>query len=119
MILVFRLLALFGLPTWMAPLFIAFLAATAVSGAYVKGRLDSASNCRERELQAKIAAMERDIRIASQAETKAKDQIKRLEEEARQHDEQVSKYEEELRKRPDRCDLTPSDVNRLRGNRGR
>lgn len=119
MILLIRLLAMFGLPSWMAPLFIAFFMATVVSGAYVKGRLDSASNCRERELQAKIAAMERDIRIANQAETKAKDQIRRLEQEARQHDEQVSQYEEELRKRPDRCDLTPSDVNRLRGNRGK
>jgi septal ring factor EnvC (AmiA/AmiB activator) len=117
--LILRVLALFGLPSWMAPLFIAFFMATVVSGAYVKGRLDSASGCRERELQAKIAAMERDIRIASQAETRAKDQIKRLEAEAKQHDEQVNEYEEELRKRPDRCDLTPADVNRLRGNRGR
>jgi hypothetical protein len=54
-----------------------------------------------------------------EADRKAKELIKRLEEQAKKDDEEIAKYAEELRSRPDRCDLTPGDVNRLLNTRGR
>lgn len=119
MTLIFRLLAWLGLPSWVAPLAIAGLAASAIGGAYIKGRVDSSANCRERELQAQIASMERDKSMAEQAAERARNQVRRLEEAAKRDDEEIARYEEELRKRPDRCDLTNDDVNRLRSYRGR
>jgi hypothetical protein len=114
-----RVLAWVGLPSWVAPLLIAGAIAAALGGAYIKGRMDSAANCRERELAAVIASMERDRQIALEADRKAKELIKRLEEQAKKDDEEIAKYAEELRSRPDRCDLTPGDVNRLLNTRGR
>lgn len=108
-----------GLPSWVAPLLIAGVIAGLLGGAYVKGRMDSAASCRERELQAVIASMERDKRIADAADQKSKEAIRRLEEEALKDEQEIAKYAEELKSRPDGCSLTPSDVNRMRYNRGR
>lgn len=108
-----RILAWVGLPSWVAPLLIAGIVAGALGGAYFKGRMDSAANCRERELRAVIAAMERDQRIANDAAKRSAEAIRSLEEAAKRDDEEIAKYAEELKKRPDRCDITPDDANRL------
>lgn len=92
---------------------IAGLAASALGGAYLKGRMDSAASCRERELQAVIASMERDQKIANDAAKRSMDKIRNLEEAAKRDDEEIAKYAEELKKRPDRCDITPLDTDRL------
>lgn len=119
MSILLRFLAWLGLPSWVAPLLIIGIISSAIGGAYIKGRSDSSANCREKELLATIAAMERDRKIAELAAKKADAQIKSLEETARKNEEEVAKYEQELSKRPDRCSLTPDDVNRLRNIRGR
>jgi len=80
--------------------------------------MDSAANCRERELLAQIAAMKRDQSIAELATNNLAAYVKQLEDEAKKTDQEVAKYEEELAKRPDRCALTPDDVNRLRNIKG-
>lgn len=108
-----RVLAWVGLPSWVAPLLIAGAVVGALGGAYIKGRMDSAASCRERELLAVVASMERDKRIAELADQEAKKVIHKLEEEARKDNEEIAKYAEELRGRPDKCSLTPSDVNRV------
>lgn len=108
-----RVLAWVGLPSWVAPLLIVGIAASALGGAYIKGRMDSSANCREKELKAVIASMERDRKVAEDADKRAKDMIRKLEQDARKDDEEIAKYVEELKKRPDRCDLTPLDVDRM------
>jgi outer membrane murein-binding lipoprotein Lpp len=119
MSLIFRLFAWFGLPAWVAPVALAVMATSLLGGAYIKGRMDSSASCREGELRAQIATMERDRKMAEQSAERAKNQVKRLEEAAKRDDEEIARYEEELRKRPDRCDITNDDVNRLRGGKGR
>lgn len=108
-----RILAWVGLPSWVAPLLIVGLVASALGGAYLKGRMDSSAVCRERELRAVIAAMERDQKIASDAAKRSAETIRNLEEAAKRDDEEIAKYAEELKKRPDRCDITPADTDRL------
>lgn len=114
-----RFLAWVGLPSWLAPLLIIGLITCALGGSYMKGRMDSAANCREKELLAQIAAMKRDQSIAELATNNLAAYVKQLEDEAKKTDQEVAKYEEELAKRPDRCALTPDDVNRLRNIKGR
>lgn len=117
--ILFKLFTWLGLPSWVAPLLIFTLITSALGGAYVKGRLDSAANCREKELAGIIAAMERDRQIAVEADQKAKTEMGRLEQAAKEAEEEVARYEQELLNRADRCALTPDDVNRLRGRGGR
>lgn len=119
MSILLRFLGWLGLPSWVAPLLIAGVVASALGGSYLKGRFDSAATCREKELLAQIAAMERDRKISESAAKRDADYIKKLQEDARKTDEEVARYEEELRKRADRCALTPDDVNRLRNIKGR
>lgn len=114
-----RFLAWLGLPSWVAPLLIIGLITSALGGSYMRGRMDSSANCREKELLAQIAAMERDRKIADLATTNLAAYVKQLEDEAIKMDQEVSKYEEELKSRADRCALTPDDVNRLRDIKGR
>ena len=114
-----RFLAWVGLPSWVAPLLIVGLITSALGGSYMKGRMDSSANCREKELLAQIAAMERDRKIADLATTNLAAYVKQLEDEAAKMDQEVAKYEEELKSRADRCALTPDDVNRLRNIKGR
>lgn len=114
-----RFLAWVGLPSWVAPLLIIGLITGALGGSYMKGRMDSSANCREKELLAQIAAMERDRKIADLATTNLAAYVKQLEDEAAKMDQEVAKYEEELKSRADRCALTPDDVNRLRNIKGR
>jgi len=113
-----RFLAWLGLPSWVAPLLIIGLITSALGGSYMKGRMDSSANCREKELLAQIAAMERDRKIADLATTNLAAYVKQLEDEAAKMDQEVAKYEEELKSRADRCALTPDDVNRLRNIKG-
>lgn len=114
-----KLMAVVGLPSWVAPLLIIGIITGALGGAYVKGRMDASASCRERELQAVIASMERDKRISDVADQKSKEMIRKLQEQAQKDDEEIERYAEELKKRPDRCDLTAPDVNRLLNTRGR
>lgn len=114
-----RFLAWLGLPSWVAPLLIIGLITSALGGSYMKGRMDSSASCREKELLAQIAAMERDRKIADLATTNLAAYVKQLENEAAKMDQEVAKYEEELKSRADRCALTPDDVNRLRNIKGR
>jgi hypothetical protein len=111
-----RVLAWLGLPTWIAPLIIAGMLAAGLSGAYIKGRMDSAANCREAALLAQIKAMERDRDAAKAAEALAQKKAADLSAEAKKREEEVTAYEVELKKRADRCDLTPADIDRLRLN---
>lgn len=114
-----RILTWVGLPSWVAPLLIVVNITGALGGAYVKGRMDSSANCRERELLAEIAAMKRDQKITELANNNLAVYVDQLEDDAEKTDQKVAKYEEELAKRPDRCALTPDDVNRLRDIKGR
>lgn len=119
MSLILRFLAWLGLPSWVAPLLIVGAITGALGGAYLKGRADSSANCREKELLAQIAAMERDQKINELANNNLAAYVKELEDEAKKNAEEVAKYAEELRNRSDRCDLTPADVNRLRNIKGK
>ena len=114
-----RILGWMGLPSWVAPLLIVGVIAGSLGGAYFKGRMDSSAICKERELQSVIASMERDKKIAAVADQKSKEVIRKLEEDANKDALEIAKYAEELKSRPDRCDLTPLDVNRMRYDRGR
>ena len=118
MSLLLRFLAWVGLPSWVAPLLIVGIITSALGGAYIKGRADSAAKCREKELLAQIASMKRESEINEMANNNLAAYVKELESEAQKNAEEVAKYAEELRTRSDRCDLTPDDVNRLRNIRG-
>lgn len=119
MSLIIRLLAWVGLPSWVAPLLIVGLFTGALGGAYFKGRHDSAASCREKELLAVIAGMEKDRNIALAADKLDQQRMKELEDQAKQAEQEVNKYEQELRSRPDSCSLTPADIDRMRNDRGR
>lgn len=119
MSILFRIITWLGLPSWVAPLAIVAIVSSGIGGAYIKGRVDSSANCREAELLARIASMERDKSISEKAAQIAQGNLKILEEEAKKQDQEIAKYEAELRNRPDKCGLTGDDVNRLRGPRGR
>lgn len=116
--MIFRLLALVGLPPWFAPVLIAAVIASGLGGAYLKGRIDAAATCREAALEAQIKAMERDRDAAKAAEAEATRRAQALALEADKRAKEVASYEEELRKRPDRCDLTPRDLDWLRLHNG-
>lgn len=87
-----------------------------VTGAYVKGRMDQASNCKEAALEQKIAGLERDLKAQKDADAVAYAEKLVLE---MQNDEQqaaISAYEVELASRPNsNCSLTSDDVRRLHG----
>lgn len=112
-----RLLGWLGLPSWFAPLIIVAAITTGVTGAYIKGRLDSSASCREAALQAALQSMARDKKAAEQAEADAVKRAGTLAAEAAKREKEVAAYEQELRRRADKCDLTPDDVNRLRGDK--
>ncbi|MEN6306070.1 MAG: hypothetical protein ABFD96_25315 [Armatimonadia bacterium] len=109
-----------GLPTWILPVVLLAAAASVVGAAYLKGRMDSAGNCREAQLQAELATLQRDM-----AALKAADQIEAmlnadLEAERQKLEKEVADYEAALAARPDSaCRLTPDDVGRLSGQRKR
>lgn len=92
----------------------AILIAVVVFGLYEKGRMDMAAKQREAGLRAEIAILQRDRDIAKAAEADAAKRAEQLAADAMERDKEIAAYAEELRQRPDRCDLTPADLNRLR-----
>lgn len=122
MMAIVRVLAFVGLPSWLAPVLIAGMIAGGMGGAYIKGRLDSASNCREAAVRAQLQAMERDRAIAISISEEAVKKTAELAAEVNKREAEVDRYEAELQKRTDRCDLTPDDIkslDRLHGKRAK
>lgn len=113
-----RLLAFLGIPTWVP---LAGLAGViAMGGAYVKGRMDAAQNCRDAELKAVIASMQRDIAAADQAKQLEASQQAELEADRQRLQKEVADYETALAMRPEpACTLGPDDIDRLSGKRGK
>ena len=90
-----------------------------VFGIYEKGRMDVAAKQREAGLRAEIAILQRDRDIAKAAEADAAKKAEELAALTAQRDKEIADYAEELRARPDRCDLTPVDIDRLHGKAGK
>lgn len=90
-----------------------------VFGLYQKGRMDADRAQREAGLRMEIAILQRDRDIAKAAEADAAKRAQGLAEEAAKRDEEIAAYAEELKNRPDRCDLTPADIERLRAKGGK
>lgn len=116
--LLFRIVTFFGLPSWVAPVVILGLIGSGLGGAYMKGRWDASSACREASVRAELEAVKRDLDAAKQAGELSAKQIADLSAAAQQREEEIATYEAELKARPDRCDLSPSDVERLRLHNG-
>lgn len=109
-----RALSLLGIPTWVP--IAALMAVAAGAGAYVKGRMDAAGNCREEELRAIIVSMQRDVSAQEQADRLEAAKLVELERERRDLEQEVADYEAELAKRPDEgCALGPDDLRALDG----
>lgn len=81
--------------------------------------MDAAAVQREAGLRAEIAILQRDRDIAKAAEAEAAQKAQELAAAAIERDKEIADYAEELKKRPDRCDLTPADLNRLRVENGK
>ena len=114
--LVSRFLRVMGIPTWLPVAGIAGL--LALTGAYWKGHWDAAQNCREAELRAKIASLERDISAEKDARSLEAAQLLELEGQRQQLAKEIADYEAALRTRPEpRCTLTDDDIGRLSGKR--
>lgn len=62
-----RILAFFGLPTWVLPVAMIGLASGVVGGAYLKGRSDGNANCNAASLKLKIDILERDALVQRRA----------------------------------------------------
>lgn len=92
----------------------AILIGVVVAGLYGKGRLDAQHAQQLAAARAEIAAMQRDRDIAQKAEAIATEKAAELTADAIERDKEIAAYAEELKKRPDRCDLTPADIDRLR-----
>lgn len=87
-----------------------------VTGAYVKGRMDQASICKEAALEQKIAGLERDLAAAGVAARTAEQARLAAEKNAKEDDARIAAYEVELKNRPEpRCTLTDDDLRGLFG----
>jgi hypothetical protein len=95
------------------------VAAGALAGAYFKGRMDQAAQCRDRALTSRIIELERDIQAQQTADALEVEQLKKLEELADSYEAEIAAYEIELERQPadSRCILTDRDVRGLRGGR--
>lgn len=92
---------------------------TLVGGIYYKGKLDAAAAQREAALRMEIAVLQRDRDIAKAAEQLATKRAEEIALDAAQREKEIAAYAEELKLRPDRCDLTPADLERLRAQGGK
>lgn len=116
--LIIRFLRVMGIPTWLP--IAGIVGALALAGAYFKGHSDAAQNCREAELRAQIAALERDVAAAEAAHRLEVAQTKELEAQRQQLAKEVADYEAALKVRPEpACTLTDDDIGRMRGKRGK
>lgn len=98
----------------------ALLVAGLAAGAYWKGYSTAAGNCRDAELRAQIAAMERDLAAWKAADDVEKLLQQELNEQNADLQDKVKEYELELAQRPDaKCALDAHDIERLRFNGGR
>lgn len=109
------LLALIGLPSWLAPVIIVATGAAMLGGAYTKGRLDANANCREAELRSEIEALKRDIAVQKDADAFEDAAARQSDADRARLEQEVADYEKELASRPAdaRCALTDDDVIRL------
>lgn len=116
--LVSRLLAFLGIPKWLPLAGIAGV--VMLAGAYFKGYSDAAQNCREAELRARIASLERDISAEKDARSLEAAQVLELEAQRQQLAKEIADYEAALRTRPEpNCTLSPDDVRSLGGMSGK
>lgn len=98
----------------------ALLVAGLAVGAYWKGYSTAAGNCRDAELRAQIAAMERDLAAWKAADDVEKLLQRELDEQNADLQDKVKQYELELQNRPNGgCTLGPDDIGRLHGIGGR
>lgn len=96
------------------------------SGAYWKGRSDRAAIDQSEALQARVTALQEDIKSRDRIAAAARDQISRLTTEREENDERIDAYEQELEAERERaatveeraaataCIATQRDVDRLR-----
>ncbi len=98
----------------------ALLVAGLAAGAYWKGYSTAAGNCRDAELRAQIAAMERDLAAWKAADDVEKLLQQELNEQNADLQDKVKQYELELQNKPDAaCRLDGRDIERLYGIGGR
>lgn len=107
------LLASVGLPPWTMYAIVAGLAALVVTGAYIKGRMDSSANCREASLQRTIDAMKRDVAMQQAADLAEEMLLKKLEAENKSLETELQEYVDAL-DNSGNCSLDDNDVTRLR-----
>jgi hypothetical protein len=92
---------------------------TIIGGIYYKGKMDAAAAQREAGLRVEIAILQRDRDIAKAAEKLASERAEEIASDAAEREKEIAAYAEELKSRPDRCDLTPADLERLRAQGGK
>ncbi len=109
-----------ALPGWLLPVVLIASVLTALGGAYVKGRLDASSNCREAQVRAELASLKRDRDAALAAEMTSTAMNEAIKKQNAELEGGIAAYEIELSSRPPdtRCAHTPDDIRGLR-NRGR
>jgi uncharacterized protein (DUF3084 family) len=90
-----------------------------VIGLYEKGRMDAQHKFELAAKEAQIALMVRDRDLAAKAAADAAQRAEKLSADVAQREQEIADYAQELAARPDRCDLTPADLNRLRGKPGK
>lgn len=89
------------------------VAAAALAGVYVKGRLDSSRLCDAAQVRAELAQARADLDRAASAAQDAHAASERLSEERQTDLEKIDAYEATLARR-DACSLSDADVDRLR-----
>lgn len=100
-----------GVSPW-ALLAILLAAGGVISGAYLKGRSDANANCRAAELQAKVEALQRDLKVQREADAFEAAALRELEADNAQKDMEIELYVKKLAERPVdiRCLLDDLDL---------
>jgi hypothetical protein len=83
------------------------------AGTFV-GHSRAVAKCNAAAVQAQLDAARADLEIARKVQEQVVKEMEILDMQATDLEDKVAKYEDELRKRPDKCPLTKSDVKRLR-----
>lgn len=104
-----RILAFFGLPTWVLPVAMMALASGVVGGAYVKGRLDANAKCNARSLQLKIDILERDALVQKRASKFEEDATADIATETERLERERADYAKLLPKKP-ACAFDAGDI---------
>lgn len=109
------LLALLGLPAWLAPVIFIAAGTAVLGGAYAKGRIDASANCREAELRSEIEALKRDIAVQKDADAFEDAAARESDADRARLEQEIADYEKDLAARPAdaRCTLDGDDIRRL------